>query len=558
MTDTLERFPVRGGRVTFLVERAERGTAAEEIMVPDVGPVRILEDGETLPGAVEDYGAYGQVDIDDATYRRLDTVLGDVEEMATTKDPNFIAPPLLFPTRPFVSFVVDHGERREAGRVERAVTIRQSRCPMTVQRRDGVDVVVAVVGDQVFPLTWLTVVRTVNVDGFTMDYGYRMPPDEAVGVHVVTQLKRTRPLPPPAGSRAAVVRVPPMGPLLRSMPTNTYRGTLSRGVRGELKDRPRSMFDDAGPAETELVVSLDQASERLAYGEKSKTAIQAFLPLASVRCHVSDADTAMREILGLFRTDLVVSIDAAMALAVERGGSTTLTMKDLAGVRYGGSTGLKTDQRNRLRQHAELLQTIGFVWSRAGSKREPLQGKLFTPELTEVTTGKPRLFFLASPLMNAVKNGKGHFVPLELLRVNLKTQEWEYRCGRYLAGRLSENSARLHQASAGGTWKVSVSLDTLMNRAGLGNTDHRRVLGLENYRRRLDTMLGFLVNVGLLADGRVEWCPDMDTATVSVTASANFQRAVTGARPKVFDELAVRPLLPAGQRPKRRRKRRGK
>lgn len=554
MTGELERFPFRAGRVTFLVERVARTDAPEDEAFPTDGFGRVLDAGETLPGSVEDYAAHGQADVDDETYRRLAAVLKaggrHGVDFGAVKTKDFVSPPAA-PGGPNVSFVVDHGERLERdGQTVQAVTISRVRLPLAVVRRDGTDVVVAMVGTESVPLKWLNAVRTVTADGFTQDHVFRMPPDELAAVYLVTQAARTRTLPAAADTTAGlsldhvVVRVPPVGPLLRSMPTNTYapRGKPAVRVRGTLRERTRSVFDDAGPADTELVVSLDEPSARLAYGTKPSN-VQALLPLAAVQCRVADADAAMREILGLFRTDLLVSIDAAMALAVERGGSTTLTPRDLAAVRYGGTTGLNSDQRSRLRQQAEVIQTIGFVWSTRDSKREPLQGKLFTAELTGVKTGKARLFFLASPLRDSVKNGKGHFVPLDLLRLNMKTQEWEYRCGRYLAGRLSENSARLHQASAGGAWRFEVSLDTLMQRAGLRG-DYRRDMGAENYRRRLDSMLGVLVNMGLLADAAVTWSEDVTSPSVVVTAGAAFRQAVTGARPRVFGELATRPMLP--------------
>jgi len=551
----LERFPFRAGRVTFLVERVARTDAPENEAFPVDERGRVLDAGETLPGSVEDYAAHGQADVDDETYRRLAAAMkaggrGGVD-FGVVKPKDFMSPPGT-PGGPNVSFVVDHGERLERdGQTVQAVTISRVRLQLAVVRRDGTDVVVAMVGTERVPLKWLNAVRTVTADGFTQDHVFRMPPDEPAAVYLVTQAARTRAFPVASDTTAGlsldphvVVRVPALVPLLRSMPTNIYapHGKPAVRVRGTLRERTRSVFDDAGPADTELVVSLDEPSARLAYGTKPSN-VQALLPLAAVQCRVADADAAMREILGLFRTDLLVSIDAAMALAVERGGSTTLTPRDLAAVRYGGTTGLNSDQRNRLRQQVELIQTIGFVWSAKVSKREPLQGKLFTPELTGVKTGKARLFFLASPLMNSVKNGKGHFIPLDLLRLNMKTQEWEYRCGRYLAGRLSENSARLHQASAGGAWRFDVSLNTLMQRAGLRG-DYRRDMGVENYRRRLDSMLGVLVNMGLLADAAVNWSEDVAGPSVVVTAGAAFRHAVTGARPRVFEELATRPMLP--------------
>jgi hypothetical protein len=558
VTDTLMNYPLRAGGVTFSVDRVTQVEDPENVLM-SVDRPRVLDGGDVLPGAVEDYGLHVQVNVDGKTYGRLEAALkkagqaGGVTEHAATASPNmFLGAPMELGLN--VSIVVDHGERLERdGNTVQAVTINRVRLPLAVVQRDGVDVAAVQVGSKTLVATWVSAVKTVTMDGFVQDHVYRMPADEPAALYLVTHATRTRALRADTLKNTAYVRVPAVGPLHRNMPTNQYgpKGSISRRVRGELRDRQRSVFDDPGPADRELVIRLDEDSQRLAAGGKVDR-LQGWLPLGAVTCNVKNADQAMMQVLSLFRTDLLVSIDAAMALAVERGGSTTLTLKDLAAVRHGGTTGLNTQTRTRLRQHVEVLQTVGFTWQRTG-KREALTGKLFTPELREVVTGKPRLFFLASPLMNTVKNGKGHFVPRDLLRLNMKTHEWEYRWGRYLAGRLSDNSARLHQYAAGGDWTLDVPLNTLMDRAGLRG-DHRRDMGLENYRRRLDSVMGFLVNMGLLADARLDWNTDMSTATVVVTAGQSFRQAVMGERPRVFTELAVRPVLPAGLEVADRRK----
>lgn len=551
MTDTLMNYPLRAGQVTFSVDRVE-GVEDPTMVLLSTDRPRVLDGGDVLPGAVEDYGLHVQVNTDGKTYGRLAAALkkagqaGGVTERAAGSPDMFLGAPLELGLN--VSFVVDHGERLERdGKTVQAVTIARVRLPLAVVQRDGVDVAAVLVGTKTLVATWVSAVRTVTTGGFVQDHVYRMPADEPAALYLVTHATRTRALRADALKTTDYFRVPAVGPLHRNMPTNHYgpKGSIGRRVRGELRDRPRSVFDDSGPADRELVVTLDEDSQRLAAGGKADR-LQAYLPLGAVTCSVKNADQAMMQVLSLFRTDLLVSIDAAMALAVERGGSTTLTLKDLASVRHGGTTGLNTQTRTRLRQHLEVLQTVGFTWQRTG-KREPLTGKLFTPELREVTTGKPRLFILATPLRDAVRAGKGHFIPRDLLRLNMKTHEWEYRWGRYLAGRLSESSARLHQYAAGGPWRLEVKLDTLMDRAGVRG-DHRRDMGLENYRRRLDSVMGFLVNMDLLADGRLDWNTDMSVATVVVTASASFQRAVTEERPKTFADLAERPLLPPARK----------
>ena len=452
-------------------------------------------------------------------------------------------------------------------------------CDLGVERRDGVERVVAMVRGKRRELKRLHAWREMSVENWSPDLPgqvrvratYLLPPTHPAALLLarsttgaMLELARV-----PAQTDLAFAYFPPVARsrttdaatsdtidarkrlAIMSSAFDTEGKALYRTSRAELS------FDEARDKKhrnaVDVIVELDPVSRDMTFGGRSRvreTKGQFGFLFAYDRQEgpAKDLDEMVQACLATVGdVAFAMNLDAAMAAAMDApNGIIPAEWQVLAKQRYGGTSGLNAGVRKTMVEHMAMLRRFGLLLTyrvkppkgkgpkgtRPPIREETKQARVFV-DLTTSIDGKTQVIpdeIQLNPILFPSQVGIG--LPKGLLRLDAARHSTTYKLGRYVGARFSMTPTYRKE----GTFQVG--LGVLLRSAGIDMVALERRLGrqgmVDAIRNALEHLVDGVDDFGgdMLTDVRIErgrkGSKDPRTHDVHLVASQAYLRALPG------------------------------